>query len=791
MSKFFGLTIDGLLPSKAKAEVEGIATAKAEGAVSDVRATAELASEKVRDLAGRVTTLETTGGDKQWPTGDVTDYIRGELAALNGQPGVVRIPEGKHYIGGGSTPSGVAFTLATGQRLEGVGHNRETNGATVLYVDDQTQQSSHLVRSENTSGVAVVGLTFENRATGAIDVGRDPVYLRECSDFELSYNTTTPNNVGFQFDINIKANPGTPAAQWGRKGWVHDSKFTALTEFHSTHDMLVENCEWNIDRSQVRPNWLKGATQTAWKFSGNWAAMTGAKMRDCTISVTGVGEKFEAFEIVRAPGVVIERLVFNGTRPETPSNIQMSTPKLAEMGLIEGQMDVSFRNCEFGNMPLFLSENVALSVKNSRWKNTGTGPGNFLWDGYNPANKQAAKVYPNEIHVEGCDFYGGGRILAATGGGGGLYTFTGCTFEYDNRVYNQGISVTGANKRLVLTGCRIRLVDVSNGAVTFAYLRDIGRSDLNDVVVTADPGVTSTTPPVWVGGSGVTNVSRPILLQGGSKLVTKESKYTGVVTEPEPTGPVYVAAPTNGKDGAMTNAKAIMFTANSLSSPYHREAAHLSGSGPHPLVIHLHGDGYEEYTQYNSGTANSTASKYAKVAVDNKALFILPRTPDTGNQTWWSETSSTTWLVALIRDIKAKYNIDERRIFISGYSGGAEEVTYNLACDYHTLFKGGGAMLLGGGGAEGLTGFTGTPAADIKSDFLMRWWYGETDNGVLPSDTTIDAISASAEGEAWYKTRGFNTGRTMIPGVNHYTSETYGPDLLRQLIDESNTKYGV
>lgn len=260
---------------------------------------------------------------------------------------------------------------------------------------------------------------------------------------------------------------------------------------------------------------------------------------------------------------------------------------------------------------------------------------------------------------------------------------------------------------------------------------------------------------------------------------------------PEPTGPAYVAAPTNGEGGAMTNAKAVTFTASSLSSPYHREAAHLSGSGPHPLVIHLHGDGYEEYTQYNSGTANSTASKYAKVAVDNEALFILPRTPDTGNQTWWSMTSSTTWLVALIKDLKAKYNIDERRIFISGYSGGAEEVTYNLACDYHTLFKGGGSMLLGGGGAEGLTGFTGTPAADIKSDFLMRWWYGETDNGVLPSDTTIDAISASAEGEAWYKTRGFNTGRTMIPGVNHYTSEPYGPDLLRQLIDESNTRYGV
>lgn len=62
MVKFFGLTIDGLLPSKAKAEVEGIATVKAEGAVSGVRATAELVSEKVSDLAVPVAKATLTPG---------------------------------------------------------------------------------------------------------------------------------------------------------------------------------------------------------------------------------------------------------------------------------------------------------------------------------------------------------------------------------------------------------------------------------------------------------------------------------------------------------------------------------------------------------------------------------------------------------------------------------------------------------------------------------------------------------------------------------------------------------
>lgn len=73
----------------------------------------------------------------------------------------------------------------------------------------------------------------------------------------------------------------------------------------------------------------------------------------------------------------------------------------------------------------------------------------------------------------------------------------------------------------------------------------------------------------------------------------------------------------------------------------------------------------------------------------------------------------------------------------------------------------------------------------------MRWYYGETDNGIAPSDTSIDAVSASAEGEAWYKARGFNTARTMIPGKNHYTSEALGPQYLTAVINESNARLGI
>ena len=86
MVKIFGLTTDGLLPSKAKAEVEGIATVKAEGAVSDVRATAELASEKVRDLAVPVAKATLTPGFDVAPgSPDIRVDLQAALdAAANG-----------------------------------------------------------------------------------------------------------------------------------------------------------------------------------------------------------------------------------------------------------------------------------------------------------------------------------------------------------------------------------------------------------------------------------------------------------------------------------------------------------------------------------------------------------------------------------------------------------------------------------------------------------------------------------------------------------------------------------
>ena len=253
----------------------------------------------------------------------------------------------------------------------------------------------------------------------------------------------------------------------------------------------------------------------------------------------------------------------------------------------------------------------------------------------------------------------------------------------------------------------------------------------------------------------------------------------------------YIPSPSGGTGGALTDEKNIPWDSGKRSSIYHRKAAHLSGPGPWPLVIHLHGDGHEEVTAYGTGHGRSVSYGYEAAAVEAGALFAMPCTPDGKHQTWYDRGSSTKWLVAFVEMLTRSYNVDRRRIFFSGYSGGAEEMTYNIVCDHHGLFEGGGAMMLGGGGAEGLTGFTGHPSPRVARDFLMRWWTGEGDNGRAPSDPSIDAVTASEEGRRWYADRGFDTARMVIPRADHYTSEPYGPEKLAALIRESNVHYGI
>jgi len=250
----------------------------------------------------------------------------------------------------------------------------------------------------------------------------------------------------------------------------------------------------------------------------------------------------------------------------------------------------------------------------------------------------------------------------------------------------------------------------------------------------------------------------------------------------------YNPYPSRGSGGTFENRDALGYKdAQGIQSYYHLRTAHLAGKqGPFPLVVHLHGDGGYEYRNPNTWTS----PLYGNVAKSINAVYLIPRTPQTGNgYTWWRSYSSTTWLRNFINWEMRYYNIDKKRIFISGFSGGAQIASYNLVADYNNIFQGGGAMMLGGGGTSGMA-ITQTPSASVKSNFLMRWHVGGLDDGRNTSDG-FDALAASKIGYDTYTNAGWNTKRVLIPGEDHNGSEEYGPNALKALVNESQVMYGL
>lgn len=75
-------------------------------------------------------------------------------------------------------------------------------------------------------------------------------------------------------------------------------------------------------------------------------------------------------------------------------------------------------------------------------------------------------------------------------------------------------------------------------------------------------------------------------------------------------------------------------------------------------------------------------------------VLVVPISPDRqarGNGiTWWEEADANgDWFRALQSSLTARYGLDTSRVWLTGYSGGAEFITYELLADRQSWIKGG------------------------------------------------------------------------------------------------------
>src|SRR5690606_26646310 len=210
-----------------------------------------------------------------------------------------------------------------------------------------------------------------------------------------------------------------------------------------------------------------------------------------------------------------------------------------------------------------------------------------------------------------------------------------------------------------------------------------------------------------------------------------------------------------------------------LTGEYHIYGEGLPGIGA-GLVVHLHGDGAYEHDNpaHNYGLGGNRG--LIAVSKAKGYVFVSARAPDSvGTVTWWeSGARSADWLAELIAFLIDEYNIDDRHVWLSGYSGGAQQVTqYFVPKRAASVIRGGGAIIVAGGGPPLVTPSGWTSA--FKTNFQMHWITGGQDDGTY-SDDGYDALDDAIEGSSYYNGEGFTTTRREPPGLGHELDGIFG-----------------
>lgn len=214
------------------------------------------------------------------------------------------------------------------------------------------------------------------------------------------------------------------------------------------------------------------------------------------------------------------------------------------------------------------------------------------------------------------------------------------------------------------------------------------------------------------------------------------------------------------------------FTArNGLSSKYHVYSAGVSQ--PAGLVLQFHGDGAYEFRNPGSSYSLGGSNGIVEQARQRGYITVPVLSPDKkGSITWWeSGSANADYVNDLVATLKTKYRIDSNKIWLVGYSGGAQFITQFYLPKYSGTIQGGGAVIFGGGGTPRVTA---SPfASSLKARFPMYWYTGANDNGSSSSDG-YNALRDAKAGQAWYLKNGFATSHTYPANTAHNLSGRFG-----------------
>jgi predicted peptidase len=180
-----------------------------------------------------------------------------------------------------------------------------------------------------------------------------------------------------------------------------------------------------------------------------------------------------------------------------------------------------------------------------------------------------------------------------------------------------------------------------------------------------------------------------------------------------------------------------------------------------PLILFLHGAG-----ERGDDIQKVKAHGIPKIADSDPSLPFIVVSPQCTEGTFWSAEQEA--LLALLDEIKEGYNVDEKRIYLTGLSMGGYGTWY-LASAHPGMFAA-IAPICGGGNPSRVQALAGTPV----------WaFHGAKDDVVRleESEIMVKALQAC----------GGNVKFTVYPEADHDSwTETYdNPELYRWMLNHS------
>lgn len=203
---------------------------------------------------------------------------------------------------------------------------------------------------------------------------------------------------------------------------------------------------------------------------------------------------------------------------------------------------------------------------------------------------------------------------------------------------------------------------------------------------------------------------------------------------------------------------------------------------PTPLVLVLHGYGASGYLQ-------ATLLGYVKQFEESNFLLAYPNgTANPTGNLFWNATDAccdfnqtgiddSTYLIKLIEEIQAVYNVDPRRIYLIGHSNGGF-MAYRMACDHADRI----AAIISLAGATFIDPGACKPSSTVsvlqihgELDDAVEYAGGSTDAGPFPGAVTTVAT--------WAGYDKCGATRSVVPGQLDLDSLVQGAETVVERFD--------